>query len=122
MRTKVFAYKGFIGIQSDFNAEGLLNDPSKPGQLGFVVDADFCDIQPEAIELLKKIPKSGDDIGDVDVFKAGEKVIFAWLGPMLRVLDLNREISGSSSYNPRLLKPANFDTPEQFKQFIDNNV
>lgn len=122
MRTKVFVHRGFIGIQSDYNAEGLLNDPSKPGQLGFVVDADFCDFQPEAIELLKKVPKSRDDIGDVDVFKAGEKVIFAWLGHSHKILDLDREISGSSNYNPRLLKPTNFDTPKSFKQYIDDNI
>lgn len=105
MRTKVFAHKHFIGIESSFEAEGLLNDPSQQNQLGFVVDADFCDIQPEALELLKKIPKSQDDIGDVDVFKAEDgKVIFSWLGGNLVGLETtNTTVSGSHLYDPELL-------------------
>ena len=54
MRTKVFAYKGWVDIQSDVNAEGLLNKPLDKGQLGFVLNASFVDISPEALELLKK--------------------------------------------------------------------
>ena len=105
MRTKVFAHKNFIGIESSFEAEGLLNDPNQPFQLGFVVDAAFCDIQPEALELLKKIPKSKDSFGDVDVFKVdGGKVIFSWMGgSIVGIQATNPHVSGSSEYDPELL-------------------
>lgn len=36
MRTQVFTHKGYVGIMSDVQAEGLLNNPSQPGELGFV--------------------------------------------------------------------------------------
>jgi len=119
MRTSVFTYKGYIGIESDVKAEGLLNDPSQPGQLGFVVDANSVDIQPEALELLKAIKKGRDSLGDVDVFSAGDKVIFGWLGGPLRLID-PKNTTGSRDYNPSLLKSnSDVKTPEDFIKAVD---
>lgn len=123
MRTKVFAYKGYIGIMSDMDTEGLINDPAQPGQMGFVLNANFVDISPEALELLKQIPKSGDDIGDVDVFKADDDtIVFAFFGGPLRVLNPNNtNISGSSEYDPSLLTPTEgVEVDESFKDYIDS--
>ena len=122
MRTQVFAHKGIVGIQSDPKAEGLLNDPMLPGQLGFVVDAKFVDIQPEALELLKQIKQSGDDIGEIDVYESEVGVIFSWLGGPLKASN-PLEITGSNCYDASLLK-AN-DTvvpPKEFVEFIDSKV
>ena len=123
MKTQVFSHKGIIGIQSDYKAEGLINDPTQPGQLGFVVDADQVEIQPEALELLKKVKRSGDDIGDVDVFSAdGGKVVFAWLGGPMRAMDPN-EVEGSSTYDAGLLKSTEGVTPPQdFIDFVNTQV
>lgn len=123
MKTKVFDYKGFVGIQSAPNAEGLLNDPMQPGQLGFVADASKCEFSQGAIDLLREIKKSHDDIGDVDVFQAGEMVVFAWLGGPLKVLSPKWEVSGSSSYAPELLTATDGVEPsDEFKQFVDENI
>jgi hypothetical protein len=78
--TQVFAYKGIIGIASHPKAEGLLNDPTKPGQLGFVCDASKVRVSQEALDLICKVPKSRDAIGDVMAYSAGEKFIFGWMG------------------------------------------
>jgi len=123
MRTQVFQHKGILGIQSDFEAEGLLNDPSQPGQLGFVVNADFVDIQPEALELLKKVKPSHDDIGDVDVFQASDGVlVFSWLGGNLRAMNPD-VIQGSNSYHPELLKTSdNVVTPQEFIDFVESEL
>ena len=104
MRTKVFTYKGYIGIESNVKAEGLLNDPKKKGQLGFVVNAEFVDIQPKALTLLKKIKTSADDIGDVDVFKDSKgRVVFSWLcGPLKGFKPSG--VTGSNTYDASLLK------------------
>jgi hypothetical protein len=123
MRTQVFQHKGILGIQSDFEAEGLLNDPSQPGQLGFVVNADFVDIQPEALALLKNVKPSHDDIGDVDVFQANDGVVvFSWLGGNLRAM--NPEVAqGSNSYHPELLKTSdNVVTPQEFVDFVESEL
>jgi hypothetical protein len=121
MRTQVFAYKGFVGIKSDFKAEGLLNKPDQPGQLGFVVDAAFVDISPEALEILKKIPRSGDDIGEVDVFGDDKgKVIFCWLGGNMKVFSLSDKVDGSSTYDATLLKAnPNVIVDPKFIAFVD---
>lgn len=121
MRTKVFAYSGFIGVESDYKAEGLLNNPAQPNELGFVIDADFVDITEDALELLKNIKKSHDDIGDVDVFKSDKKTIFSWMGGCFCIID-PESAEGSREYNPSLLKPSNQDIliPEGFKEYIDH--
>lgn len=99
----MFAYKHFIGIKSDLKAEGLLNDPSQPGQLGFVVKARSIEISKEAMELLKLIPKSGDCIGDIDIHESNAGPIFNWLGGPWALLNTRSEISGSRDYDPSLL-------------------
>lgn len=121
MRTQVFAYKGIVGIKSSYDAEGLLNKPSEPGQLGFVVDASFVDISPEALEVLKKVPRSGDDIGDVDVFKDNSgRVIFCWMGSNMKVVKVDDGMSGSSTYDASLLKSKAGVLPdEDFVKFVD---
>lgn len=125
MRTKIFQYKGILGIESSFDTEGLINNPKAPGQLGFVLDASFVDISKEALEVLKKIPKSGDDIGDVDVFKSNKGVVFAWLGGPLRLINPS-SATGSNSYNPSLLesvsKIVENEPPIEFKKVVDKSL
>jgi len=121
MRTKIFEYKGYIGIQSAVDAEGLLNDPTKSGELGFVLDAAFVDIHPRALKLLMTIPKSGDDIGDFDVYKADDgRVILGWLGGPLKMFR-PEEVSGSSVYSPELLKSdKTVECDPKFIKYIDS--
>lgn len=122
MRTKVFAYKGWIGIQSDVNAEGLLNKPLDKGQLGFVVNASFVDISPEALELLKEVPPSGDCIGDVDIFKSEKGTIFSWLGGPLKMFQPH-QISGSNSYDASLITDTvDVEIDPAFIEAIDKNI
>lgn len=119
MRTKVFAHKGVIGIQSDVNAEGLLNKPLENGQLGFVIDAKFVDISQDALILLKEIKRSCDDIGDVDIYKSGDKVIFSWLGGPLKGFRPS-EVSGSNSYDASVVSAINgVETPEDFMAYVN---
>jgi hypothetical protein len=102
MRTQVFSYKGWVGIQSDVTAEGLLNKPLDKGQLGFVIDAAFVDISPEALDLLKQVKKSGDCIGDVDIIKSRDKVLFLWLGSPLKMFK-PEQVTGSKEYDASLI-------------------
>jgi hypothetical protein len=121
MRTQVFAYKGLIGIKSDIKAEGLLNNPLEKGQLGFIIKAEFVDIQLEALELLKTIPKSCDAIGDVDVEKYSNGISFSWLGGPMRLLD-PKKVSGSRYYDPSLISAKkDVETPKDFIDYINNN-
>lgn len=123
MKTQVFAHKGIIGISSSTTADGLINDPTKPGQLGFVVDARHVEISPEAYEALTRVPRSHDDIGDIDVFKtAGDIVVFSWLGGPMRMVD-PAESEGSSTHNAALMKPfiktEGIAIPQEFLDAVD---
>jgi hypothetical protein len=102
MRTQIFAYKGWVGIKSDVTAEGLLNKPLDKGQLGFVIDITFVDISPEALNLLKKVKRSMDDIGDIDIIKSRDVVNLLWLGGPLKMFQ-PETVTGSSRYDATLI-------------------
>ena len=120
MRTQVFSHKNYIGIQSDVNTDGLLNDPKQKGQLGLVIDLSFVDVSDTALKLLKKIKKNHGSLGDIMIFSSGETSIFSWIGYTIRVLDVNR-CEADRDYNPSLIKTtvAN-NPPENFIKYIDS--
>lgn len=119
MNTTVFTHKGFIGIQSSPDAEGFLAKPGN-GNLGCVLDASKVLISPEALELLKKIPKGHDGLGEIDVFPSGDKVIFGWLGGYMKAF-LPEEIETSREYDPSLLKATEgVETPKEFIEMVDS--
>lgn len=124
MRTQIFYYKGYVGVQSSLDAEGLFNNPAEPGQLGFIVDAEYVDIQPEALDEILKLEKSYDDIGDFDVKKVDEKTYIMWLGGPLRVFDFNdKSISGSRYLNTSTLKSNPEIKPsDEFINYIDSSI
>lgn len=118
MKTKVFAHRGIIGIDSSPEAN-LVAHPGG-GNIGCVADATEVEISAEALTALKKVKRSHDDIGDVDVFKAGDgKVIFAWLGGYRRIVDPSRA-EGSRTYDPSMLTATEgIEAPEDFKAAAD---
>jgi hypothetical protein len=77
--TKVFIYKGVIGIQSEETSEALLVKPDV-GTLGCICDASKVKISKEALDVLKTIPKGHDGLGEIDTYQSGDKILFMWLG------------------------------------------
>lgn len=119
-KTRVYAHKGYIGISSAFDAEGLINKPDQPGQLGFVVDAAHVEVQAEALGLLKKIPKGRGSFGEIDVFKADRGVVvFGWLGGNICLINPGEAVA-TREYDPGLLTATEgVETPQDFIDFID---
>jgi len=114
-RTQIFSHNGWVGIKSGLKVDGLLNNPMEKGQLGFVVDTKFVDITPEALELLKKVPQSGDDIGEIDIWKTNNGIILlSWLGSAMKMFK-SEEITGSRCYDASLItKTVNFEPDPDF--------
>jgi hypothetical protein len=112
MKTKIFAYKGRVGILA---GDKFVNDPSQPNQLGCVVKLSEVEVSREAFEILNNIKRSHDDIGDVMCW--GE--CFAWLGGPKTML--NDKAEGDNSYQPSLLVNyiADVEIPEEFKNAVD---
>lgn len=118
MRVKIFEYKGYVGIDSDPNSEGLVAKPGG-GSLGVVMDASKADISPKALELIKKVRKGRDGLGEIDVFGTTEKPILGWLGGYKKAFK-PEEIESSRDFNPNLLKSVEgVEAPDGFKKFID---
>ncbi len=90
LKVKVTAYKGLIIISPvTIEKEDDFIPVTEPGHVGSVLsDTERrLGVSEEAWALLKTIPKSHDDIGEVDVWMAGVKGCFGWLGSLYRVID-----------------------------------
>ena len=119
--TKVFIYKGVVGIQSEETSDALLAKPGN-GNLGCVCDASKVKISKDALDALKAIPKGNDGLGEIEVFKANDgMVIFGWLGGYLKAFRPDK-IETSRDYNPNLLKHTDdVKIPKEFIDFVDAN-
>lgn len=119
MKIQVFAYKGYVGISASPDCEGIVAHPGN-GNLGVVSEADKVEFSSEAVEALRQVKKSDDDLGDVDIFQADDEVIFAWLGGYKKAFK-PEHIEGSNSYDASLIKATEgVEVPQDFKEFIDN--
>ena len=119
-KVKVFAYKGFVGISADENSEGIIAHPGN-GNLGVVCDSKGVEISEEALELLNRVDRGHDSLGEVDVFKANDGVIvFSWLGGYKKAFR-PEEIEGSRDTNMGLLTSTpGVEVEKEFMEFIDN--
>jgi hypothetical protein len=119
-RTKIFAYKGYVGIQSGPKVQGLIAKPGN-GNIGVTVDAASTDVSQEAIDLLKQVKKVSGSFGDIMIFKTnGGPICIAWLGSYLNAFK-PADVEGDRDYNPSLLVAATepIEIPEEFKAMID---
>ena len=78
-------------------------------------------ISAEAKTWLDKVPRSGDDIGDVDAFKSKKGGCFGWLGGVFVLKDLTTNMSGSRNYDIDAIdfEAIPNDTPKEAKEVID---
>lgn len=127
LRVKVTVYQDLLCIETVQPVDDDKNFvPAGNGRIGCVImDTEGrLGLSEEALEWLRKVSKSGDDIGDVDAWIAGNgKGVFSWLGGMFCIKPLNG-ISGSSTYDidaiPHVTIPN--DVPEGAKASIDSGM
>jgi len=101
LKTRVTAYKGIIVIETKDPSKDNDFVPAGGSKIGCVLmnAAKRLGISDEALELLKSIPKSRHDIGDVDSFTSNEHGdVFAWLGPASRLV-VTTKATGSRTYD-----------------------
>lgn len=113
-KTRIFEYKGYVGIDGGTK---LINDPNDVSQLGCIVDLNEVEISKEALAILKSLPKGHDDLGDIMCFGK----TFAWLGGIRKVIRPDIPLEGDSDYTPSLLEKyvTDVEPTEEFKKFID---
>jgi hypothetical protein len=123
--TNVFAYKGYIGIQCEPDATGMINDPTQPGQMGIVMDLSHMRFTTEAVELLKTLNKSRGSLGDIMCWKAGEQRCFAWMGGYYMMFK-PENVEADRDYNPSLIPAELIDdtieASDDFKEAVDDAI
>lgn len=72
MKTKIFAYKGVIGAETDLDKGKFLNNPKAGGQLGCVIDTSEVQITKEAKELIKNAPREGGSFAPIMLTRAND--------------------------------------------------
>ena len=119
MRTKIFAYNGYIGVMSGENYDGLLLEPSEFNN-NCVINSLFVDVSLDALNLLKDVKKTKKKNADIDIFKDGEVILIGWLGGYMTAFKAS-DVEASIGYNPELLIPVDdIEATEDFKNFIDS--
>lgn len=112
---EVTAYKDYILVEYKSNKSNeVLTTPFDTESMGYVVgDVGHIGISKEAYELLRSVKKSGDSIGDIDVFRlANGNYAFSTLSGMC-FMGNYKELQGSSSFSV---------PPIESFQLIENNV
>lgn len=103
----------------------LVSPYDKPGNLGFVVlDVAHVGVSKEAYEALKTLKRGSDGLGDIDIFRADDKHVFASLGGACTVRKVSK-IETSRDWRLSDLALEDFqvienEVPEGAKEAIDN--
>lgn len=66
---KIYAHKDILCIDGRERKEWISHS-GQEGVIGCNLDAKHVEITPDAKSLLKSVETSGDDLGDIDTFKA----------------------------------------------------
>jgi len=123
---RVLSYKGILVIDTpeEYWSGTKFFIPNGGSKIGCLVrdTKNHLGISKEAVTLLQKIRRSGDDIGDVMWFRADDgECIFGWLGPAIRLVNPDKA-EGDSTYEVRdgqYVEVPNDNIPEGAETVID---
>jgi hypothetical protein len=90
LKAKVTAYKNFIIIEPLQFEEDENLIPAGEGRLGTVLinTKKYLGMSKEAVQTLKKLKKSHDDVGDIMLWKTRKGDCFAWFGNMYGLFNI----------------------------------
>ena len=120
MKVKVTTYKGYLIIETLEPEEDKDFLPIKSGRIGCLVSntSKNLGISEEAWTFLKKLKVVGDDLGDVDAWKAGEIHCFGWIGPLIRVVGPKAVVSNIGIQDIDFIEISN-DTSQWIKNAME---
>lgn len=119
MKVKITEYTGVIVIETLKPEADKDFVPVGPGKVGSVLTntRKHLGISKKALVLMKKLPVSSDDIGEVDAWKAGDRDCFGWLGPLNRIVGLDAELSNTGWGNI-----AYIDIPNETSEWVMKEI
>jgi hypothetical protein len=126
MRTKIFAHKGILGIQSNSKVSGIVEKkPIMMGLQGFtwLIDMKFVDIQPSALKILKKMAPGSEKHYSVNIFKhSSGKTVLSWHGASKELI-IPQHAKLSDNWDPSKIKAkSTVRAPKDFVSFVNKNL
>lgn len=128
LAAKITAHKTFLAIEliAEKSIKGKLTlSFDNPGCIGQIIHGlkDQLGVSKEALELLAKIGKSHDDLGEVDCFKSGDgNLNFGWMGGGKKLVNVeDGNDLGSSTYTVLTAKDVTVipnDFPAEAKKML----
>ncbi len=127
MKTKIFTYKGWLGIESSDQAEGLIAKPGN-GNLGVVLRSDCCEITPEAKAVFNNAKREGGSFAPFMLTThAGGGIMhgkssFGWMGGYFNAdefanVKIGRECD--KKVVDDMIEVKDMEIPVEFKKFVD---
>lgn len=120
-------HKGWLAIEyhTDHSVEGEIVSPFDTGNFGTVVsDVKHVGCSREAYEFLKTLRPGYDDLGEIDMFKSGDKHVFGTIGGRYVLINKNSEPSSQWELPAfeRFQEIPNSDMPQGAKDAIEEAV
>ena len=126
MKTKIFAYRGCIGAETDLENGKFLNDPKSGGQLGCVISTTEIDITKEAKELIRNAPREGGSFAPIMLTKHddGSGSSIGLMG-FWKHCFAGEDLCIGRTCEKEVLDDCNetvMEIPEDFIEFVDKNL
>lgn len=128
MKTKIFTYNGWVGIESSEQAEGMIAKPGG-GNLGVVLRADACEITPEAKKVFKDARREGGSFAPFmltthagNATKEHGKSSFGWLGGYLNASKFDEVLLGrdcDKNVLDDMVEVPSMEIPQNFIEFVN---
>lgn len=130
MKTKIFAYNGVLGIDTNVDVEGLINDPKDGHQLGMVIRTDAIEITKEAKEYIKGAERERGSFAPMMLTKHADpsdkfgKSSFGIMGFGKSAIKRENITIGRDCEISILedMIETEIEIPEDFKNFVDSNL
>jgi hypothetical protein len=125
MKTKIFAYKGVVGAESDLKNGKFMNDPYSPGQLGLVINANEVEISKEAKDLIRKAPREGGSFAPIMLSEHGNGTTSIGLMGFWKHIFSGEDLCISRDCDLSALdkcKTVENNPPKEFVNLIDKNI
>lgn len=129
MKTKIFAYKGNVGIE--IPETGIfINNPKSPGQLGCVISTSEIEITKEAKNVIRKARREGGSFAELMLTKHDKSIESSYGESSIGVMgfgniNLGNDFCISRDCNLSVLDDCTeteMDVPNDYKDFINNNM
>jgi len=124
MKTKIFAYKGEVGAETDLENGKFLNNPLDAGQIGCLISSNEVEITEAAKEIMKtNYSREGGSFSSVMLTRLNDGG-----GSSLGLLGFQKHYLGKTMDYSRDcdlsviddFTVVDMETPKSFKEFIDS--